>query len=40
VPTYLLINETEPRWRLDDGIDPTELRKTLTNAMEEGKATY
>jgi hypothetical protein len=40
VPRYLLINETEPKWRLHDTIDVAELEKSLARVMENGATTY
>ena len=30
MPWYLLINETEPRWRLHDTVDAADLEQSLT----------
>jgi hypothetical protein len=40
VPRYLLINGTEPRWRLHDTMDSADLEKSLTRVMENGAITY
>jgi hypothetical protein len=40
VPKYLLINETEPRWRLHDTIHSADLEKSLARVMENGAITY
>jgi len=36
VPWYLLINETEPKWRLHDTMDVVDLKKSLTRVMDNG----
>ena len=40
MPRYLLINGTEPRWRLHDTMDSADLEKSLTRVMENGAITY
>jgi hypothetical protein len=40
VPRYLLINATEPRWRLHETVDSAELDKSLARVMEKGVITY
>jgi hypothetical protein len=40
VPRYLLINGTEPRWRLHDTVDSADLEKSLARVMENGVITY
>ena len=40
VPKYLLINGTEPRWRLHDTIHSADLEKSLARVMENGAITY
>jgi len=40
VPSYLLINGTEPKWRLHDTMDSADLDKSLARAMENGAITY
>jgi hypothetical protein len=40
VPRYLLINGTEPRWRLHDTVDVVDLEKSLTRVVEKGVITY
>jgi Resolvase, N terminal domain len=40
VPRYLLINGTEPRWRLHDTIHSADLDKSLARVMENGATTY
>jgi hypothetical protein len=40
VPRYLLINGTEPRWRLHDTVDSADLEKSLARVMENGAITY
>jgi hypothetical protein len=40
VPWYLLINGTEPRWRLHDTIHSADLEKSLARVMENGATTY
>jgi hypothetical protein len=40
VPRYLLINGTEPRWRLHDTVDSADLEKSLGRVMENGAITY
>jgi hypothetical protein len=40
VPWYLLINGTEPRWRLHTTMDVADLEKSLTRVMENGAITY
>jgi hypothetical protein len=40
VPRYLLLNGTEPRWRLHDTVDSTDLEKSLARVMENGVIIY
>jgi hypothetical protein len=40
VPWYLLINETEPRWRLHDTVDAADLEQSLARVKENGVTTY
>jgi len=40
VPRYLLINGTEPRWRLHDTVDSADLEKSLARVMDNGAITY
>jgi hypothetical protein len=40
VPWYLLLNGTEPRWRLHDTVDSADLERSLARVVEEGVTTY
>jgi hypothetical protein len=40
VPRYLLINGTEPRWRLHDTVDSADLEKSLARVVENGLIVY
>jgi len=40
VPRYLLINGTEPRWRLHDTVDSTDLEKSLARVADNGVIIY
>jgi len=40
VPRYLLINGTEPRWRLHDTVDSADLEKSLARVRENGVIVY
>jgi hypothetical protein len=40
VPRYLLLNGTEPKWRLHDTVDSTDLEKSLARVMENGVIVY
>jgi hypothetical protein len=40
VPSYLLINGTEPKWRLHDTIASADLEKSLARVMDNGAITY
>jgi hypothetical protein len=40
VPWYLLLNGTEPRWRLHDTVDSTDLEESLARIMDNGVITY
>jgi hypothetical protein len=40
VPRYLLINGTEPRWRLHDTVDSTDLEKILARVVENDVIIY
>jgi len=40
VPWYLLINGTEPRWRLHNTVDSADLEQSLARVKETGVTTY
>ena len=40
MPRYLLINGTEPRWRLHDTVDSADLEKSLARVMDNGVTIY
>ena len=40
MPWYLLLNGTEPRWRLHDTVDSADLEKSLARVMDKGVTTY
>jgi hypothetical protein len=40
VPWYLLLNETEPKWRLHDTVDSADLEKSLARVLDNGVTTY
>ena len=40
MPWYLLLNGTEPKWRLHDTVDSADLDKSLARVMENGVITY
>ena len=40
MPRYLLLNGTEPRWRLHDTVDSADLEKSLARVVENGVITY
>jgi hypothetical protein len=40
VPKYLLINGTEPKWRLHDTVDSVDLEESLARVMDNGAITY
>jgi hypothetical protein len=40
VPRYLLINGTEPRWRLHDTVDSTDLEKSLARVVDNDVIIY
>ena len=40
MPRYLLLNGTEPRWRLHDTVDSTDLEESLARIMDNGVITY
>jgi hypothetical protein len=40
VPWYLLLNGTEPRWRLHDTVDSADLEASLARVMENGAIIY
>ena len=40
MPWYLLLNGTEPRWRLHDTVDSTDLEESLARIMDNGVITY
>jgi hypothetical protein len=37
---YLLLNGTEPRWRLHDTVDSTDLEKSLARVADNGVIIY
>jgi hypothetical protein len=39
-PWYLLLNGTEPRWRLHDTVDSADLEASLARVMENGVIIY
>ena len=40
MPWYLLLNGTEPKWRLHDTVDSADLEKSLARVMDKGVTTY
>ena len=40
MPWYLLLNGTEPKWRLHDTVDVADLERSLARAVEKGVITY
>jgi hypothetical protein len=40
VPWYLLINGAEPRWRLHDTVDSTDLEKSLARVVDNDVIIY
>ena len=40
MPWYLLLNGTEPRWRLHDTMDSADLEKSLARAIKNGLIVY
>ena len=40
MPRYLLINGTEPRWRLHDTVNSAELEQSLARVRENGVTVY
>ena len=40
MPWYLLLNGTEPKWRLHDTVDSADLEKSLARVMENGVIIY
>ena len=40
MPWYLLLNGTEPRWRLHDTVDSADLEKSLARVKDNGVITY
>jgi hypothetical protein len=40
VPAYLLINRTEPKWRLHDTMDVADLEASLARVMGNGAIVY
>ena len=40
MPRYLLLNGTEPRWRLHDTVDSIDLEKSLARVMKNGVIIY
>jgi hypothetical protein len=40
VPWYLLLNGTEPRWRLHDTVDSADLEQSLARVMDNGVVLY
>jgi hypothetical protein len=40
VPWYLLLNGTQPRWRLHDTVDSADLERSLARVMENGVVLY
>ena len=40
MPWYLLLNGTEPRWRLHDTVDVADLERSLARVVEKGVITY
>ena len=40
MPWYLLLNGTEPKWRLHDTVDSADLEKSLARVVDKGVITY
>ena len=40
VPWYLLLNGTEPKWRLHHTVDSTDLEKSLARVKDNGVSIY
>ena len=40
MPWYLLLNGTEPKWRLHDTVDSTDLEKSLARVKDSGGVIY
>ena len=40
MPWYLLLNGTEPKWRLHDTVDSADLEKSLARVVDKGVVTY
>ena len=40
MPWYLLLNGTEPKWRLHASVDSAVLEKSLARVMDNGVTTY
>ena len=40
MPWYLLLNGTEPKWRLHDTVDSIDLEKSLARVMDNGAIIY
>jgi hypothetical protein len=40
VPWYLLLNGTEPKWRLHDTVDSADLEKSLARVIDNGVIIY
>ena len=40
MPWYLLLNGTEPKWRLHDTVDSADLEKSLARVMDNGVTIY
>ena len=40
MPRYLLLNGTEPKWRLHDTVDSTDLEESLARVKENGVIVY
>ena len=40
MPWYLLLNGTEPKWRLHDTVDSADLEKSLARVMDNGVIIY
>ena len=40
MPWYLLLNGTEPKWRLHDTVDRTDLEQSLARVKDSGVIVY
>ena len=40
MPWYLLLNGTEPKWRLHDTVDSADLENSLARVMDNGAIIY